>query len=81
MAEKLAVRIIAPDKMLYDGSADYVSYPIDGGDRGVLPGHTRLIATVSKGEVRIKNDKDEQRFPVSGGLIKINRHHVSLLVS
>jgi len=81
MTEKLKVKIIAPDKILFDGEADYVAYPIENGERAVLPGHTRLIAALGPGDVRVKNDKKEERFPVSKGLIKINRTHLSLLVS
>jgi F-type H+-transporting ATPase subunit epsilon len=81
MTGKLSVKIIAPDKILYDGEADYVGYPFEGGERGVLPGHTRLIATFSEGKIRIKNDKEEKSFPVIKGLIKINRTHLSLLIS
>ena len=81
MAEKLSVKIIAPDKVLYEDEADYVGYPIEGGERGVLPGHTRMIATCSEGKVRVRNDKEVKSFPVIKGLIKINRTHLSLLVS
>lgn len=78
---KLNVKIIAPDKILYEGEADYVGYPVPDGERGVLPGHTRLIATVSEGNVRVKNNKEEQRFPVGQGIVKINRTHLSLLIA
>jgi F0F1-type ATP synthase epsilon subunit len=81
MPEKLSVKIIAQDKVLYDGRADYVGYPVDGGERGVLPGHTRLIATLQEGEVRVKNDDDIQTFSIKTGLIRINRTFLSLLVS
>jgi len=78
---KLQVKIIAPDKILYEGRADYIAYPVDGGEKGVLPGHTRLIATLAAGNVRVKNEGQEESFPVHKGLIKINRTDCSLLVS
>ena len=81
MSEKLSVRVIGPDKILYEGEADYVGYPVDGGERGVLPGHTRLLATLEPGNVSIKNGQNEEKFPVNRGLIRINRTHLSLLVS
>ena len=81
MSQKLKVKIIAPDKILFEGEADYVAYPIEDGERAALPGHTRLIAVLGQGDVRIKNEKQEQRFPISKGLIKINRTELSLLVS
>ena len=81
MSDKLSVKVIGPDKILYEGEADYVGYPVDGGERGVLPGHTRLLATLTPGDVCIKNGNSEEKFPVSQGLIRINRTHLSLLVS
>ncbi len=81
MKNKLSVKIIAPDRILYDGEADYLGYPADLGERGVLPGHTRLIATLSEGDIRIKNGEEEKKIAIFQGIIKINHMHVSLIVS
>ena len=81
MAEKFTLKIIAPDKILYEGEADYVAYPIEGGEKGVLPGHTRLIATLAAGNVRVKNNANEESYPITKGLIKINRTDCSLIVT
>jgi F-type H+-transporting ATPase subunit epsilon len=79
--QKLKIKILDPDKVVFDGEADSLFYPVEGGERMVLPGHTRLIAPLSLGEIRLKKEGREERFAVKTGLIKIDHTRLDLLVS
>ncbi|OGI58480.1 MAG: F0F1 ATP synthase subunit epsilon, partial [Candidatus Muproteobacteria bacterium RBG_19FT_COMBO_61_10] len=46
---------------------------------GVLPRHTQLIARMKPGEVRVRTAQEELFFYVSGGLIEVQPHVVTVL--
>ncbi len=50
----LNVEIVAPDRVLWSGTADGVSVPAADGDMGLLPGHESVLALLRPGTVRVK---------------------------
>ncbi len=46
--------IVTPDKNLFQGEVDYIYCPGTHGSFGILNNHAPIIATLKKGEVRIK---------------------------
>ena len=75
----MTVEILTPDVVLYEGDATYVGLPGSDGSLGILNNHAALVTTLREGEVVVKNDNDEQVFPVKGGTVEVLNNHVTIL--
>jgi F-type H+-transporting ATPase subunit epsilon len=79
MAMTMHVDIVSAEKEIYSGTAEMLFAPLVTGEVGVLPRHTQLIARMKPGEVRVRTATDELHFYVSGGLLEIQPHVVTVL--
>ncbi len=76
----MKVEIITPEAALYSGEATYVYLPGTDGSMGILNNHAPLIASLKKGEVRVKdNAGKEHKFPINGGTAEVNKNKVIIL--
>lgn len=75
----LKVKIINPDKILFNGEADYVLAPGTFANLGILPGHTPLYAELCKGEIFIQGQKEEL-LAIESGIIRVQSDQVTILV-
>lgn len=76
---KLKVRVICPDKVLFEGEAEYVLAPSVHGMLGFLPSHTPLFAELLKGEISIQGEKEEI-VAIESGIAKVQNDELTLLV-
>ena len=67
----LAVRIVTPTGILFDGPADEAVIPGLEGALGIRHGHRRLITALKAGKVRVKQGGTEKAFEISGGFADI----------
>lgn len=79
MAEPLQVRVVTPEKPVYDGQADFVVVPAHDGELGILPRHARLLASLGVGELRITRGAELQRFFLEGGFVQVAEGKVTVL--
>jgi F-type H+-transporting ATPase subunit epsilon len=80
MAMTMHVHVVSAEAAIFSGPAEMVVAPAVNGDLGVLPRHAQMIATLRPGEVRVKTpDGEEQYFYVSGGLLEVQPHVVTVL--
>jgi len=79
MALTLHVDIVSAEKEIYSGVAEMVFAPLVTGEVGILPRHAPLIARMKPGEVRVRTATDELSFYVSGGLLEVQPHVVTVL--
>ena len=79
MAMTLHVDIVSAEKEIYSGTAEMVFAPLATGEVGVLPRHAPLIARMKPGEVRVRTSSEELQFYVSGGVIEVQPHVVTVL--
>lgn len=75
----MRVEIITPDKELFKGEASYVGVPGVDGSMGFLNNHAPLITVLKAGEVKVRTEKGEQRFPVNGGVVEVSNNTVLVL--
>lgn len=76
----LHVDIVSAEHEIYSGSAEMLFAPLETGEVGVLPRHSPLLARLKPGEVRVHNSGQEDLyFYVSGGLLEIQPHAVTVL--
>lgn len=85
MPDQLQVRLVTPDRILIDQTADAVELPSRSGYLEVLFGHTPLLAELGAGEVRLHGVHDggghagEQRYNVNWGFVEVLPERVTIL--
>ena len=67
----LKISIIGTDKIAYEGEATSVFVPTKSGIIEVLPEHMQLVSALAPGEIILKNEKGEQKFKVTGGVLEV----------
>jgi F-type H+-transporting ATPase subunit epsilon len=80
MAMTMHVDIVSAEAEIYSGTATMVFAPAEMGELGIAPRHTQLLTRLKPGEVRVVDEKgDEQSFYVSGGILEVQPHVVTVL--
>lgn len=77
----LRVRLVTPDRILVDQTADAVDVPSKSGYIEVLYGHAPLLAELAPGEVRLHTSRNEagERFNVARGFVEVLPERVTIL--
>jgi F-type H+-transporting ATPase subunit epsilon len=73
------VDIVSAEREIYSGTAEMVFAPLATGEVGILPRHAPLIARMKPGEVRVRTATEELDFYVSGGVLEVQPHVVTVL--
>jgi F-type H+-transporting ATPase subunit epsilon len=80
MAMTLHVDIVSAEAEIYSGTATMVFAPAEMGEVGIAPRHAPLLTRLKPGEVRVQTqDGEEQSFFVSGGMLEVQPHIVTVL--
>ena len=80
MTMTVHVDIVSAEKEIFSGLAEMIFAPAELGEVGISPRHAPLITRLKPGEVRVKvNDKEIYPFYVSGGMLEIQPHLVTIL--
>lgn len=79
MAMTMHVDIVSAEREIFSGTAEMLFAPLATGEVGVLPRHAPLVARMKPGEVRVRTATEELEFYVSGGLLEIQPHVVTVL--
>jgi F-type H+-transporting ATPase subunit epsilon len=80
MAMTIHVDIVSAEKAIFSGLAEMVFAPAVLGEVGIAPRHAPLVTRLKPGEVRVQlPDGGEESFYVSGGMLEIQPHLVTIL--
>lgn len=80
MAMTMHVDIVSAEASIFSGLVEMLVAPAEYGEVGILPQHAQMIASLRPGEVRVKiPNGEEQFFYVSGGLLEVQPHVVTVL--
>lgn len=80
MATTMQVEIVSAEAEIFSGPATMVFAPAVMGEVGIMPRHTPLITKIKPGEVRIRTPEGtEEYFFVSGGMLEVQPHIVTIL--
>ena len=80
MAMTLHVDIVSAEAEVFSGTANMVFAPAEMGEVGIAPRHAPLLTRLKPGEVRVQIDgEEEQYFYVSGGMLEVQPHVVTVL--
>ncbi len=76
---KLHVRLVTPDRILIDESADAIELPSKSGYMEVLYGHAPLLAELGVGEVRLHGGSGDKTYFVVWGFVEVLPDRVTIL--
>jgi F-type H+-transporting ATPase subunit epsilon len=78
----LTVRVIAPDKTVWDAPAEEVILPSTTGQVGILSGHAPLLTALDVGVMRVRAaTKDWSAIALMGGFAEVEDNEVVILVN
>jgi F-type H+-transporting ATPase subunit epsilon len=76
----LSVRLVTPDRVLLDATAEAVELPSMSGYLEALYGHAPLLAELGAGEVRLHGGTSgDQKFFVAWGFVEVLPERVTIL--
>ncbi len=77
-----SLKIIACDRVFYDGECEIVIFPGYDGEMAVLANHEQMTTAIEVGEIRFRvpGETEYRVAIVSSGLLKVNRNKVDVLV-
>jgi len=75
------VDVVSAEESIFEGEAEFVALPGEGGELGIYPQHTPLITRIRAGAVRIKvaGQAAEDFVFVAGGILEVQLHRVTVL--
>jgi F-type H+-transporting ATPase subunit epsilon len=77
----LTVRVIAPDKTVWDSEAEEVILPSTTGQLGILAGHAPLMTALDIGVMRVRANKTWIPIALMGGFAEVDSDEVTILVN
>jgi F-type H+-transporting ATPase subunit epsilon len=77
----LNVRIIAPDRTVWDNTAQEIILPSTTGQLGILSGHAPLLTALDIGVMRMRPEKEWILLSLMGGFAEIEDNRVTILVN
>ena len=76
----LHIDIVSAEQEIFSGEVESVIASGEGGELGIMPGHTALLTKLKPGAIRIlKNNGEEDAYFVSGGILEVQPHLVTVL--
>lgn len=76
----MQVQLVAPDRMVWSGEAEFVQARTVDGELGILPRHAPLLGVLVEGPVRIRRSgEDELVAAVHGGFLSVSAEGVDVL--
>lgn len=76
---RLRVRIITPERVAFEGSADAVVATAFDGEMGILPGHAPMMVVLGIGEFRIRRGGTYEWFAIGEGFLHVRDDVVTIL--
>jgi F-type H+-transporting ATPase subunit epsilon len=78
----LQVRVIAPDRTVWDSTAEEIVLPSTTGQLGILGGHAPLLTALDTGVMRVRPGKEDwMSFAIVGGFAEVENDDVTILVN
>ena len=80
MASTIRVEIVSAEEDVWSGEGTMVFAPAEMGEIGIAPQHAPLLTRLKPGEIRVQQGSgEEQFFYVSGGLLEVQGHLITVL--
>nr|YP_010988303.1 ATP synthase CF1 subunit epsilon [Rhodochorton tenue]WOK79499.1 ATP synthase CF1 subunit epsilon [Rhodochorton tenue] len=77
----LNIRVIAPDRTVWDANAEEVILPSSTGQLGILTGHIPLLTALDIGVMRVRIEKEWIPIVLLGGFAEVENNTITILVN
>lgn len=77
--KKIKVKIITPDRVVFEDESEFVVIPGHSGELGILPGHAKLFSLLKPGDIRITNGKETTKLIISAGIAYIEPQLIRIM--
>ncbi|XFA72070.1 ATP synthase F1 subunit epsilon [Thermosynechococcaceae cyanobacterium Okahandja] len=77
----MTVRVIAPDKTVWDAPAEEVILPSTTGQLGILSNHAPLLTALETGVMRVRQEREWVAIALMGGFAEVENNEVTILVN
>jgi F-type H+-transporting ATPase subunit epsilon len=77
----LTVRVITPDKIVWDDQVEEVILPSTTGQIGILTNHAPLLSALDIGVMRVRPGKEWKNIAIMGGFAEVDDNEVKILVN
>ena len=76
----LKLKIVSPEKVVYDGDIESVIVPGTLGQFGMLDNHAPIISSLTDGMVVYTGKDGNQSIEVHGGFVEVKKNEVCVCV-
>jgi len=78
----LILRVLAPDKSVFDDKVEEIILPSTTGLLGILPGHISMVTAIDIGVLKLRtNDGKWSSIALMGGFAEVESNDVTVLVN
>ena len=79
----LTVRVVSPDKIVWDATAEEVILPSTTGQLGILSGHAPMLTAIDTAVMRVRpsTTQDWVAIALMGGFAEVENNEVTILVN
>ena len=79
MADTMKLKIVAPERIFYEGDTTFLEFTTTEGDMGIYPQHIPLTAIIAPGILRIHEGDTVKEAALMSGFIQILKEEVTIL--
>nr|YP_009397855.1 ATP synthase CF1 subunit epsilon [Sonderella linearis]ARW67041.1 ATP synthase CF1 subunit epsilon [Sonderella linearis] len=77
----IKIKVIAPDKVVWDASAEEIILPSSTGQLGVLTNHIPLLTALDIGVMRVRINTEWKPIILLGGFAEVKNNIITILVN
>ena len=77
--KKIHIKIITPEKIVYEDDVDYISAMGLSGSFGILPNHIPFMSALAIDTASVKKDCEEKIFSIIGGVLQFKNNEAVIL--
>jgi F-type H+-transporting ATPase subunit epsilon len=75
----MTLEIITPDKKVYGGEVESVTFPGSQGQFQILKDHAPIVSTLAKGDLTIEAAGKKETLVVDGGVVEVSKNKILVL--
>lgn len=79
MADSMKLKIVAPERIFYEGEATFLEFTTTEGNMGIYANHVPLTAIIAPGVLRIHENSEVKEAALMSGFVQILQDSVTIL--
>ena len=76
---QLHLKIVTPEKLLFDEDVSQVNVSTEQGILGILPNHANLMAKLTPGELIMKKSGKEESIAIGDGFLQVANNTLTVM--